>query len=31
MTNVAHDLTEKDTEAVATYFDQLPRPTPQLK
>jgi cytochrome c553 len=31
MTNVAHDLTEKDTEAVATYFDQLPRPTPPPK
>jgi cytochrome c553 len=27
MTNVAHDLTEKDVEAVATYFDQLPLPT----
>jgi cytochrome c553 len=26
MTNVAHDLTEKDVEAVATYFDQLPLP-----
>jgi cytochrome c553 len=29
MTNVAHDLTEKDIEAVAAYFDQLPRPTPK--
>ena len=29
MANVAHNLTEKDLEAVATYFDQLPRPTPK--
>jgi cytochrome c553 len=29
MTNVAHDLTDKDIEAVAAYFDQLPRPTPR--
>jgi cytochrome c553 len=29
MTNVAHDLTAKDIEAVAAYFDQLPRPTPK--
>jgi cytochrome c553 len=29
MGNVAHNLTELDTDAVATYFDQLPRPTPK--
>lgn len=29
MTNVAHDLTQKDIEAVAAYFDQLPRPAPK--
>ena len=29
MANVAHDLTDIDIEAVATYFDQLPRPAPK--
>jgi len=29
MTDVAHDLTDQDVDAVAAYFDQLPRPTPK--
>ena len=29
MANVAHNLTEKDIDAVAAYFDRLPRPAPK--